>query len=256
MGKIYAGVSNTAREIKSIYAGVNGVAKSISKVYAGVNGVAELIWQNAILPSAYQQVEYLLGTGTQYINTGVYITANSLAIQIDFQLTSNEYDPGAVLMGGMGINNMRFYISCIRKTEAASKAKHIDIGCGGGWWTDSSVADLNRHTYKTDMKNKKVYKDGVSKSRSGGTYSGGTSSSTWIGIFCGSNANGEMTYSPPKGYCYNAKIWQNDTLIHNYYPCYRKSDNEPGLYDMVGNAFLSNAGSGTFTAGPNYIGEL
>ena len=53
MGKIYAGVSDTAREVKKIYAGVNGVAKEIKKVYAGVNGVAKLIWQSDNLSKVY-----------------------------------------------------------------------------------------------------------------------------------------------------------------------------------------------------------
>ena len=32
-------------------------------------------------------------------------------------------------------------------------------------------------------------------------------------------------------------------------PCYRKSDNVIGLYDMVGGTFYINNGTGTFTKG-------
>ena len=32
-------------------------------------------------------------------------------------------------------------------------------------------------------------------------------------------------------------------------PCYRKSDNEPGMYDIINNEFYTNAGTGTFDIG-------
>ena len=35
----------------------------------------------------------------------------------------------------------------------------------------------------------------------------------------------------------------------NLIPCYRKSDNEPGMYDLVSNQFYTNSGSGTFLIG-------
>ena len=34
-------------------------------------------------------------------------------------------------------------------------------------------------------------------------------------------------------------------------PCYRKADNVVGVYDVINNAFYTNQGSGTFTAGPD-----
>ena len=203
------------------------------------------------LPSEYQEVEYIEGTGTQYINTGVYVDVNSLAMQIDFQLTNNDYDSGSFLIGGMGTSTMRFYISVLKKTETSSKAKRVDLGLGDGWCTDSDVADFNRHIWKVDMYNLKVYKDGESKTNTGGTYSKGTSSSMWVGIFGGSNGNGDKYGGCSEGYFYNAKIWQEDILIHNYVPCYRKSDNEVGLYDIIGGQFYSNSGTGDFIAGTN-----
>jgi hypothetical protein len=45
------------------------------------------------------------------------------------------------------------------------------------------------------------------------------------------------------------KIWDNGILIRNYIPCYRKSDNVIGLYDLVNNVFYTNAGTGTFLKG-------
>ena len=46
-------------------------------------------------------------------------------------------------------------------------------------------------------------------------------------------------------------FYDGDTLIRNYIPCYRKSDNEIGLYDIVNNVFYTNQGTGVFLKGSN-----
>ena len=38
---------------------------------------------------------------------------------------------------------------------------------------------------------------------------------------------------------------------YKLYPVYRKSDNKPGMYDIVNNAFYINQGTGEFIVGPN-----
>ena len=65
------------------------------------------------------------------------------------------------------------------------------------------------------------------------------------------NASG--TY--PAGYVnastklYYCKIWNGTTLIRDYVPCYRKSDDVIGLYDLENNVFYTNAGTDDFTKG-------
>ena len=49
---------------------------------------------------------------------------------------------------------------------------------------------------------------------------------------------------------YGCKIWDDDILVRNFVPCYRVSDNKPGLYDLVNDEFLTNSGTGEFTLGP------
>ena len=48
---------------------------------------------------------------------------------------------------------------------------------------------------------------------------------------------------------YYQKIWNNDVLIRNFIPCYRKSDDKPGMYDTVNDTFYTNAGTGEFVVG-------
>ena len=45
----------------------------------------------------------------------------------------------------------------------------------------------------------------------------------------------------------SAKISDWTTLVRDLVPCYRKSDGEIWLYDLVGKQFYTNAGTGTFT---------
>lgn len=42
---------------------------------------------------------------------------------------------------------------------------------------------------------------------------------------------------------------KGENLIHDFVPC-KNSSNEVGLYDTINKVFYSNAGSGSFVAGP------
>ena len=64
---------------------------------------------------------------------------------------------------------------------------------------------------------------------------------------------GERINRGTKMKLYSCKFYDDDTLIRNYIPCYRKSDNEIGMYDLVSNTFFTNAGTGTFTAGAEIV---
>ena len=53
------------------------------------------------------------------------------------------------------------------------------------------------------------------------------------------------------GKLYHASYIADDVLVCDLIPCYRKSDNEVGLYNKVNGMFYANAGTGTLTAGGN-----
>ncbi len=52
---------------------------------------------------------------------------------------------------------------------------------------------------------------------------------------------------------YYFKMYDKRALIRNFVPCYRKSDNVVGLYDLVNGVFYVNKGSGAFTKGDDVI---
>ena len=51
--------------------------------------------------------------------------------------------------------------------------------------------------------------------------------------------------------CKYFKISDGTTLIRDYVPCYRKSDNVIWMYDLVNNQFYTNAGTWTLTKWPD-----
>ncbi|MBR3423660.1 MAG: hypothetical protein IKG80_04140 [Clostridia bacterium] len=73
-----------------------------------------------------------------------------------------------------------------------------------------------------------------------------------LGIFA-VNYNDRDAYSISTGGQIAAlAFWESGAdPVHYYVPCYRKSDNEIGLYDLVTDDFLTNAGTGTFRKGGN-----
>lgn len=46
-------------------------------------------------------------------------------------------------------------------------------------------------------------------------------------------------------------VYNGLSLSMRLIPCYRKSDNEPGMYDIVNDVFYTNAGTGSFAVGPD-----
>ena len=50
-----------------------------------------------------------------------------------------------------------------------------------------------------------------------------------------------------QGNLYRMTIKENDLIVRDFIPCYRKSDSKPGLYDIVNKQFYTNAGSGEFS---------
>lgn len=50
---------------------------------------------------------------------------------------------------------------------------------------------------------------------------------------------------------HEARIFDGQTLLRNMYPCRRNDDNALGMLDIVNDVFYTNAGGGSFEAGPD-----
>ena len=262
MGNIYAGANNIARDVKSIYGGVNGVAREVKKVYAGVNGVAKLIWKKtsgAILPDAYQQVEYVENDSNKnaYINTGYTPLVNNANNNVEIKMTfswstlpssaqnvfGTRYSSTRFGFGKDGSHHWRFgYGSFTSSSTSSRTAKDVkyDVDAyysyGSQWLEAKDPTDTtyNREVTKTET-----------------TAFNASNSPFYIFRF---------NYSTPEAShmkLYSCKIYANGILQRNFYPCYEKATGTVGVYDLVGREFYTNANSnGSLTAGPNYEQQL
>ena len=190
------------------------------------------------LPYEYQKVEYIESTGTQYIDTGVtgktgYITKAKL------MLTEIPND-GCIIgsrTSGVRIYPMHFYPG------------NYGYGYGVFWNSEkkgSANTVLNVHSIllashqELIINNVRIY-----TSSDSATYDTGYN----MTIF-GLNYNGTVQYFS-KCKLYSMKLYEGSIIVRDFIPCYRKSDGEIGLYDLVNNVFYTNQGTGTFLKGEN-----
>ena len=232
MGKIYGGVSGTAREVKAIYAGVGGVAKLIWEQSGGS-------WRDV-----YQQVEFIQGTGTQYINVGYVITSTSV-MTAEFQMTTTSASAGTYFLGATSSNG-RFGVGI-------NASGSFLFGLGGGYHARS--ANTNKQTLVINNSTKRITQNGTNRTASSGSYSTVTNPN-WFGILGSYNTDNVLTFGKVKVYHIAIQEANASDPSHDYYPVYRKSDNEPGVYDIVTGNFYTNSGTGTIIVGDPYIADL
>lgn len=191
------------------------------------------------IPEEYQEVEYIESTGTQYIDTGLVANTN-ITYNFSFQVQNNSkaklfgsrigsFDSAlAVYFNNSGLFTLN-YGNSYEEPQGTFTATKIIV---------KSFIDDNR--YKIYVNNQLGLNFPISQSfYSGNMYFGSYNNN-------GSPAVSSQTEELKLYYC---KIYDNNTIVRDFIPCYRKSDNVIGLYDRANNAFYTNAGTGTFLKG-------
>jgi len=197
-------------------------------------------WGKHHLPLAYQEVEYLGGSGTQFINTGLtFPNVDAFKIKASFnEVSSNQYIAGLRDDGntaiGFGVcfsarGGLTYYPRLWRENAIAYSARAGEIFTV---FTKISTTDGFFSVNDTVRDHFNIAKINAQKT---------------VYLFALNGSGGEYQMN---GKIYEAEAYLNDTLIHLFLPCYRKSDNEPGLFDTVTRTFFTNAGTGTFAVGP------
>ena len=194
------------------------------------------------LPDAFQQVEWI-GTPASgdkpYINTGIIANATEYHMTAKYLNTksSDAYGLGARLDGGT-TTQCCFFGRYNGNTQWAWQ----------GYFYGPTAPQDNIHIADAVFQNgsQVITVDGTTN-----TYSrtGNFNGTLPFFVFCRNQSGG--TYG---GYAYGMRYYYlqmrlDGVLVRDYIPCYRKSDGEIGLYDLVSNSFFTNAGSGTFEKG-------
>ena len=198
---------------------------------------AELIARISEIPSAYQQVEYLQSSGTQYIDT-LYVPKSYDSVKGEFLINSLT-----------GVQSYQALFGTRNSTNGANNCLALSFNSSQTWpsfGAETNIGSLfsTNRKYMIELSRNGLYVDGLVKVSS---FSGTTDFVYPILLFARNRDDGAGSFL--NGRLYNFKVYSNDVLIRNYIPSYRKSDSIGGLYDTVTNQFYTNSGTGTFTYG-------
>ena len=209
---------------------LDDIAEATGRTFLIKDGSLKLV---STKESEYQEVDYIQSSGTQYIDTGMKLNQNS---KVELKVSDITY--GSYKLFG--------------SRSSATSNNYSILTTGSGLVLDFQNYNNNRlsasnldNVITLSMSNQKLQANDTSKNI--GTYTNFTTpSNAYIFNGAGSFPNQYGLASAKLYYC---KIWQDNVLVRDLIPCYRKNDNAIGLYDKVNDVFYANAGTGTFTYG-------
>lgn len=208
-------------------------------------------YQGTTLPSEYTQVDYIESDGASYVDTNYIPNANT---NINTKVYISDYSLNRnYICGAYGPNiEGRYQVTFGQVAEDANF-----MWCRGTYIGRMFIPeDFNLFLIKTD-KSKITIKD---KTINLTDEFIGTSNNLFL---FANNSNGNVGSLSSGVRIYYFKIYENNTVVRDFIPCYRNSDNSIGLYDLVNDVFYENQGTGTFTYGsvatipnPDYPQEI
>lgn len=218
------------------FLGSNDVVDIYDKPIKELSKDEEWIFQyvaGPILPDGYTQLEYIQSSGTQYIDTGFKPNQDTRVVT-KFDMTQTDAAWRKLWGSGSGTYNLDFALWNFGTKKLQSYY---------GKQTNGGV-DITGMSLNVDA-NKNIWK-----------YSGATITFAKNNFTCAYsmyifnvNKDNNSQYLPGMMKLYLFKIYDNDVLVRDFIPC-KNSSGVIGLYDLVNNQFYQNAGTGSFTAGP------
>lgn len=196
------------------------------------------------LPSAYQEVEYIQSSWTQWIDTW-YWNSNWVYVDMELEYTSTPSTRVIFWAEVWSWASQRLYVWATTKHSIWSSTAEAN------WW---SVQANTRYVYNASFVAWTWASLYVNNTLTAST------STTWY-----SSANlfvfaWNLRWSAAALWymkLYYLKIYTPDksTLVRDFVPCYRKSDGVIWLYDLVNDTFYTNSWTWTFTKWPDVIVE-
>lgn len=211
---------------------------TITVTYGGKSATVSVI-VTPIVPLPYKRCEWISANSQgQVIDTGIEIGTGIRTITEAQYLTTNLNDFNYQLVGiGSGYSGL--YIA-VRKTTSG-----FAFGIASG--TDFTVT-------ASDIEQPFTVENNFDPSTPTATLNGQTISYTRpsaatstlkLQIFA---ATGTSTKGAHAKF-FKQETYRGTTLIQKLYPCYNPSTSEIGVYDVVGDTFIGNSGSGSFSKG-------
>lgn len=188
------------------------------------------------LPEGYQEVEFIESTGTQYLNTGV-TPKGSIGFETKFK-TNNIYSQSESKYGSIFGGRDDSQLNEVQLTT------YISEGVSYGTFRYANSSHEGNIELNTINNIKYIGNDYITNK---GTYQlpRETFSSPYPMTIFAVNDGGEIKQFGLVR-LYKLKIYDGETLIRDYVPCYRTNDNVIGLYDKINATFITNQGKGIF----------
>ncbi len=187
------------------------------------------------LPNGYTALEYIQSRGAQYINTGIYATQNT-AIETRF-INLNSDSTTSILIGN-GWTGGKYQLSIVAQTGAPNRIGGLTNTLQNFWTTNTNfVVSMNKNG---------LYVNNSLKAWSGTLTEFNSNNANPLYLLGDPTASNRYTYAK----LFYMKIYDDNVLLRNFVPAKRDSDGVIGLYDTVTYTFFTNAGTGTFIAGP------
>ena len=196
-----------------------------------------------ILPSGYTQVDYIESSGTQYIDTGFAPNQNTRTV-IDFTPT---YSSGSLFIFGsrLGWANNSYDLYTFSNKF---RDDYANTNYGNNTSENFPKVENKRYLFDKNKNHSIMYEENIQFYDH--TFTEKTINSSFNMLLFGLNNNGTPSLSNlTKMKLYSCKIYDDDTPIRDFVPCYRINDEEVGLYDTINNVFYTNQGTGVFTYG-------
>ena len=208
---------------------------------------------NILISDEYQEVEYIESTGTQWINTGFCPTTKTKA-EIDIELTKLEGGAYKFIMGSRNTTyNTNGYMWEVIINP--NKLLHVQVG---DYTTNRiiqkeyTVIPGTRMKISFDPSQKQLFVNYEVIEYFNGEV--GDKKVDYPMYLLTTIYGDQVNMASTKMYAISAKlysttIYDDDKLVRDFVPCYRKSDGVIGLYDRVENKFYTNSGTGSFQKG-------
>lgn len=185
---------------------------------------------SARLPSAYQEVEYIgITDGNNYIDIEYKPTYNTKVVA-KASLTSGWLcgEDSGWQSNGFGILKSYSYFSNKYSSVSITTAVHDFVTSKDGYYVDNTLK---------------------------ASFSGASNFTATNNLYLFANNRNLNVTEYGKGNLYSFKIYESDVLQMNLVPCYEKSTNKIGLYDLVTKEFFEPANNlGTWIKGDNESG--
>ena len=198
------------------------------------------------LPAEYQEVEYLESTGTQWIATDYIEQAKtSKRAELTYKRLANYSD-----------DSMFYGYSTGGRSSYFEYHPNTYFGIGGSRWRTigqaGTICPLNVKRKIVLQEDKALIYDGYDDNLLATILPNSTQSTDVQPIvyyIFAWNSAGNAAHINRGARIYDLAFYEDDVLTRHFIPCYRKTDQEPGMYDTVTNQFFTNSGTGTFLVG-------